>query len=53
MEKSLLKVIIDAVSSTVGDEPLSVQIFSIAVILVIFLVANILMWVGSDFLNGM
>ncbi len=38
MEESIFKVVLDAISSTVGDEPIAVQIVTIAIISVIFLV---------------
>ncbi len=38
MEESFFKVVLDAISSTVGDEPIAVQIVTIAIISVIFLV---------------
>ena len=38
MEESIFKVVLDAISSTVGDKPISVQIVTIAIIFVLFLV---------------
>lgn len=38
MEESIFKVVLDAISSTVGDKPISVQIVTIAIIFILFLV---------------
>ncbi len=42
MEESFFKVVLDAISSTVGDEPIAVKIVTIAIISVIILVIMII-----------